>query len=386
MAIENFNGERLKAARTIRCLSSTELAKLIGVSKQAIWQFESEGKVQPKPENLFILAQKLNFPTSFFLENNWQDISVGNCFYRAGSSITKKQKEAQKELNIIRGKMYSFLDEYIEFPVLNLFQLSKEEHLNDKSIENFSEDVRKYYHMEDLPIGNMINFMENNGILLSQFLLPDVKFDAVSQPVCVGGSKPIAITPYNAAISSFVRIQFTLAHELGHWLLGHMNSDEDSLSNEDYKDNEHDANLFASSFLLPREAFLKDLPANPNLYAFVELKKKWRVSIQAMVYRAHYLDRINYNQYQYLMKQISRNGWRTHEPLDDEFIIPRPTLFRKAIEMLVEHNVMSKKDLLYNLKLHCGSLNNDMYEELAGLTNGYLNISAISEPKVLLKK
>ena len=78
MAIEKFNGERLRTARTIRGLSSTELAKLIGVSKQAIWQFESEGRVQPKPENLFMLAQKLNFPTSFFLVENWQDIFSGN--------------------------------------------------------------------------------------------------------------------------------------------------------------------------------------------------------------------------------------------------------------------------------------------------------------------
>ncbi|MGH4117935.1 helix-turn-helix domain-containing protein [Clostridium sp.] len=386
MSIENFNGERLKAARTIRCLSSTELAKLIDVSKQAMWQFESKGKVQPKPENLFMLAQKLNFPTSFFLEDDWKDIYSGSCFYRAGSSITKKQKEAQKELNIIRGKIYSFLDEHIEFPSLNLFQLSKEDNLNDESIEKFAEDARNYYGMEDLPIGNMINFMENNGILLSQFLLPDVKFDAVSQLVGVGDLAKIAITPYNGSIPSFARLQFTLAHELGHWLLGHMNSDEDSLSTEDYKDNEHDANLFASSFLLPRDAFLKDLPSNPSLYVFVELKKKWRVSIQAMIYRTHSLGEINYNQYQYLMKQVSKNGWRTHEPLDDEFIIPKPTLLRKAIEMLIDQSVLNKKDLLDNLKLYCGSLNIDMYEELAGLTKGYLNITTNSEPTILLKK
>ena len=386
MSIENFNGNRLKAARTIRGLSSTELAKLIGVSKQAMWQFESENKVQPKPENLFMLAQTLNFPTSFFLEGDWQGISAGNCFYRAGSSITKKQKEAQKVLNIIRGKMYSFLEEYVEFPTLNLFQLSKEDNLNDDSIENFAEDARKYYGIDDLPIGNMINFMENNGILLTQFLLPDVKFDAVSQLIWTDDLTKIAITPYNGAIPSFARVQFTLAHELGHWLLGHMNSDEDSLSVEDYKENEHDANLFASSFLLPRDAFLRDLPSNPNLYVFIELKKKWRVSIQAMIFRAHYLDRINYNQYQYLMKQISKNGWRTHEPLDDEFIIPRPTLLRKAIEMLINQGILTKKDLLVNLKQYCGSLNIDMYEELAGIPKGYLNISTNSEPKILLKK
>ena len=386
MAIDNFNGERLKSARTIRGLSSTELAKLIGVSKQAIWQFENQSNIQPKPENLFMLAQTLNFPTSFFLERNWQSVSAGKCFYRAGSATTKKLKETQKELNVIRAKMYSFLKDHVEFPALNLFCLSKEDSLDDESIENFAREVRKYYGMDDLPIGSMVNFMENNGILLSQFQLPDVKFDAVSQPVFVDDSTQIAITPYNGALSSFVRIQFTLAHELGHWLLRHMDSDEDSLSVEDYKENEHDANLFAASFLLPRDTFLKDLPSNPNLYVFVELKKKWRVSIQAMIYRAHYLERINYNQYQYLIKQVSKNGWRTHEPLDDQFMIPQPTLLRKAIELLVEQNVMTKKDLLYNLKRHCGSLNTDKYEELAGLPKDYLNILTTSEPKLFLKQ
>ena len=81
----------------------------IGVSKQAIWQFENQDNIQPKPENLFMLAQILDFPTSFFLEKNWQNVNVGKCFYRASSTTTKKLKDTQKELNIIRAKMYSFL-------------------------------------------------------------------------------------------------------------------------------------------------------------------------------------------------------------------------------------------------------------------------------------
>jgi len=386
MSIGIFNGERLKTARTIRGLSSTELAKLIGVSKQAIWQFENQDNIQPKPENLFMLAQILDFPTSFFLEKNWQNVNVGKCFYRASSTTTKKLKDTQKELNIIRAKMYSFLSNYIEFPSPNFYSLSKEDSLNDECIEKFTQEVREYYGIDDLPIGSMVNFMEKNGILLSQFHLPDIKFDAVSQPICIDSTNPIAITPYNGSLESFVRVQFTLAHELGHWLLGHMDSDEDSLSVEEYKENEHDANVFAASFLLPKKAFLKDLPDNPNLYVFVELKKKWRVSIQAMIYRAHYLGTINYNQYQYLIKQVSKKGWRSHEPLDDQFMIPQPTLMRKAIELLIDQQVLSKNKMLQYFKKHCGSLNFGMYEELAGLPKDYFKLSTISEPKLFLKQ
>ena len=38
--------------------------------------------------------------------------------------------------------------------------------------------------------------------------------------------------------------------------------------------------------------------------------------MQAMIYRVHQLKAITDNQYQYMMRQVSKKGWRTNEPGD----------------------------------------------------------------------
>ena len=67
----------------------------------------------------------------------------------------------------------------------------------------------------------------------------------------------------------------------------------------------------------------------------MELKRKWKVSIGAMLIRAYKLNAITYNQYQYMIKQASKRGWRTCEPLDDKIPLSKPVLAKKALEMLI---------------------------------------------------
>ncbi|MCG9844064.1 ImmA/IrrE family metallo-endopeptidase, partial [Staphylococcus argenteus] len=76
----------------------------------------------------------------------------------------------------------------------------------------------------------------------------------------------------------------------------------DLLSSEEYKTIEHEADIFASEFLLPEEAFKKDFDqmtkkSNPDYLAV--LKEKWYVSIQAIAMRAYYLGLMSSTQYRY---------------------------------------------------------------------------------------
>ena len=43
--------------------------------------------------------------------------------------------------------------------------------------------------------------------------------------------------------------------------------------------------------------------------------------MQAMIYRAHQLKAITDNQYQYMMRQVSKKGWRTNEPGDTPYYL-----------------------------------------------------------------
>lgn len=67
---------------------------------------------------------------------------------------------------------------------------------------------------------------------------------------------------------------------------------------------EKQANMFASALLLPKDPFCRDIaPYATDIDYYKHLKKKWRVSMQAMMYRARQLDVISGNQFSYMMRQ-----------------------------------------------------------------------------------
>lgn len=63
----SFNGQRLRQARLYKGLSINDLAELLGVSKQAISQYETSN-VTPDFDKMRIITNKLNFPSSYFFK------------------------------------------------------------------------------------------------------------------------------------------------------------------------------------------------------------------------------------------------------------------------------------------------------------------------------
>lgn len=72
------------------------------------------------------------------------------------------------------------------------------------------------------------------------------------------------------------RRRFTIAHEIGHLLLGHTCNEGSGTTNET------EANIFASELLMPLKLLKSDYPRIKNL---PDLAKLYRVSQQAMSYR-----------------------------------------------------------------------------------------------------
>ena len=63
--VKNFNGQRLRQARLYNGLSINDLAEILGVTKQAISQYETQN-VTPEFEKMRILTEKLNIFIIFF--------------------------------------------------------------------------------------------------------------------------------------------------------------------------------------------------------------------------------------------------------------------------------------------------------------------------------
>jgi Zn-dependent peptidase ImmA (M78 family) len=144
--------------------------------------------------------------------------------------------------------------------------------------------------------------------------------------------------------------------------------DLSDISREDFRNREDEANCFASEFLLPREAFLADLQYHANkLNRYVELKRKWRVSIAAMVVRAHDLGAISDYQYQYLMRQMSQKGWRQVEPLDEYLPLRHPKALKQAVNLIILNDVLTGTQLLKEISKDGITLPKKVVDEVLNL-------------------
>ena len=79
-----------------------------------------------------------------------------------------------------------------------------------------------------------------------------VQFDIHGQPPMRDGDKIILTLPNDTSI---VRDNYTIAHEIGHLVLGHSIEDMRSQYNREITDEDRQANIFAAELLMPKDLF-----------------------------------------------------------------------------------------------------------------------------------
>lgn len=388
-----FNGKRLKSARLYRGLTLTELANRTDISKQSISLYENEKNI-PDHQRVQKLSGELNFPYDFFFQKDSFETITDVTYFRSLASATKLNRTAQSIKLDFVAKMYEVLYEYIDFPGLNLPNIEFDETddefdnqgLEDMQvqIEEISTKVRELWGLGDAPIKNLQFTLEKNGIIVTGFSTKEDKIDAFSQRTTIGnqdmyfvalalGSKPEG------------RMNFDMGHELGHILLHPWSENLELITKEEFKAREKQANMFSSALLLPKTSFSKDIQAYPtDLKYYQFLKKKWKVSIQAMAYRTHQLGIISDNQFQYMMRQISKKGWRTKEPGDFPHKL-NENIFQGAIDLLIKENVLDPKTILQVFKKYGITLYRQDIEDLLHLREGTLYFEE-DKPKIIQLK
>ncbi|WP_329414587.1 XRE family transcriptional regulator [Nocardia vinacea] len=101
------------------------------------------------------------------------------------------------------------------------------------------------------------------------------------------------------------RQRFTLAHELGHMVMHRI----------PHPDQEKQANSFAAELLMPVRDIRGDLQSRQvTVQRLLDLKSEWKVSMWALLRRAHTLGVISDWQYRTLAVEMSSLGYRTREP------------------------------------------------------------------------
>lgn len=351
---KKFIGSRLETARKYRGLRITDLSRLVGISKQSLSLYEKNENVPPH-ENVVLLSRALQFPYEFFVSEDKYETTTSNTYFRSQASVTKKDRLAQSIKLEYVAKMYEVFLKYVDFPYINLpsvdFKGSDKVDEYDsegvlQEIEKVSNYVRECWKLGEGPIENLQYILEKNGIIVTGFEGVNQKIDAFSQRIINVNNTSRYIIAVALGTKPEVRLRFDMAHELGHILLHTWEEKTDDIQKDEFNGIEKQANMFASAFLLPKNSFGKDVSLYPtDLEYYKYLKKKWKVSIQAMMYRAHQLNIITTNQFQYMMRRVSKNGWRTHEPGDVPGTI-NDTIFQGAIDILFANGYLDAKLLI----------------------------------------
>ncbi|MDD3236669.1 MAG: ImmA/IrrE family metallo-endopeptidase [Candidatus Gastranaerophilales bacterium] len=335
MLKEKFNGNRLKAARLYRAMTLDELSKQIDVSKQAISQYEN-CEIIPEPSKIFKIMTVLGFPKDYFLQEDKMITETKATYFRSLLGTNKKDRIAQIKKGEYIAILYDFLAESIKFPKFNIPNLEIKETNESIDYDALTLEIRMHWGLSQDPIQDLVYELEKSGIIITSLTSTSKSIDAYSQKLKTStGEKYLIVLTTNKETKA--RRQFSCAHELAHIILHNWNEDLESMPKSEFSNIENQANKFAAAFLLPKEAFIKDISKSPlSLNTYIKLKLKWHTSIAAMMMRAKDLEIITPSQYQNMVRKYSYRGWRNGEPYDNDLLPSNPTVLKSATKKILE--------------------------------------------------
>ena len=348
VGIPGFVGVRLTQAREAMGLSVTSLAALLGVSKQAVSQYE-RGIDTPGPEVFARMRETLRHEAHFFLKPAMSTLKKNVCFYRSMASTTKTARRKAEVWQLWVRELVCYLSEFVILPKADFprFDVPTDpSRLTIEKIEQYACDLRQYWGLGEEPIANLVATAEKHGALIIRHTLDAETLDALSEWLEPEGI-PLVVLNLDKGVA--VRSRLDLAHEIGHMVL-HSRVNEEQLRKADtFRLIEDQAFLFGAALLLPEHAFLEDL-YSLSLDGMCAFKPKWKVSIAMMIERLKNLGILNEERYRRLRINYSTRQWNRSEPYDDEDRIQQeqPTFLAKAVKMLVQENIQSTEEIVSN--------------------------------------
>ncbi len=372
--LKSFNGHRLKTARIIRGMSISDLAEKLDVQRQTVSMYEN-GKIEdPDYSKIYKMSEILKFPLEFFLDNSATTNNPYKATYFRSLLTTSNKYRTEQEIKVdFISTIYAYISEYITFPPVNLPDVSHIE-----NAEEIAMCLRDCWKLGNKPIDNLVFHAEENGIIVTSFDSNTNDIDAFSKKTLINDEEKYIIA-FSKNKNTAARIHFDVAHELGHILLHNWYDDLSNLTPQEFRECEQQANDFASSFLLPEITFKKDVGRYAdNLNYYIELKKKWKVSIAAMIRRSKNLGLISYDKYQSMMRQMQKKGIRKQEPLDDILMTAQPSLLETAVNMLLNGDIVTPREFLQELSMNYNlTLYPEQIENLIGLKKDTLSMGYI---------
>lgn len=300
-------------ARESRGLVHVELADKLNVSKPTAWRWENE-EFGISSEVIEKLSKALQYPESFFYQKG--EVLPLSLSYRMRNKVASKIiSQIEANINIARLNLEQLLSaikfESAKLPILDVTKYG--------TPQECAKQLRKIWKLDRGTIENLSEVLEDHKILLLNMNFDTERVDG--RCVMVLDNIPLIVTNKNLLGD---RLRFTLAYELGH-LLMHLYT-----SPAYDRDLSHEANLFAAELLMPERDIKGDLQ-DLSLPKLGDLKRKWKVSMQSLVYRAADLELLSDNQKRYLLQQFNNQNIRRREPKELDVPVEQYRLVRDLL-------------------------------------------------------
>lgn len=329
----------LTLAREARALTQAELATMLSIGQGTLSKYET-GVLGPPDNYIPTLGNALGYPASFFYEAE-QPYGFPPFHFRRRKKLSAKALgRINAEMNIrrmhIKRLAISFeLKSNKSIPEIDVDEFQgKTKRRPD--IEDIARTVREGWMLPRGPIANMVKIIEDHGGIVVPCNFQSDLIDAISQRV--DGMPVLFFVNVNAPAD---RVRFTLAHELGHMVLH-------TITLKDDDEMEDEADHFAGAFLLPEDEVRPQL-RRFDLRHLANMKGHWRVSMQAIAYRAARLRLITPYQNKMFWIEMGKLGYRKREPNEPRKEIP--TLLRQMVEFHKQKLGYSPTDLAELLRL-----------------------------------
>ena len=323
----------MKRFRLARGMSLDDLAVTIDglVSKQALSKYE-RGKMQPRAMALNRIAAALGVKSAQL----WGEPTchVEWIAYRKRTRMGKKEQE----------QLQGFVAEVLEKRVLLQERIGEQNNLElpiqvfpVRKLEDAEQSALKLREQWNLgidPVANLVSVLEDRFIHIIEVNASET-FDGISAVVRDNDKNLLAAAIATRRGTPGDRQRLNMAHELGHLIL--------KLSRG--IDAEDAAFRFGAAFLVPAEQLYREVGekrSHIQLEELLYLKRRYGMSIQAILFRLKDLRIITASHYKRWYMDINKLGWKKQEPIE----IPpeKPERFHQLVFRAISEGLIGEQE------------------------------------------
>lgn len=328
---EFVNSALLRVARQRLGFAQGEAAEKLLIPQVTLSRYENA--VAVPPDDFIARASGIyDMPISFFRQTDTvfgAPVSVHPMWRKKAEVTVREIDRILAEMNIRVMHIRRMLDAVDYTPQMNIPRLDLDDY--DGDIERIASMVRAHWLLPSGPIENLTAAVERAGAVVVHSSMGGSSVSGLT--VNVPGLLPIIILNHEQPAD---RMRFTLAHELGHIVMHRFPN----------PNMEAEANNFASALLMPRaEITIAARGGKFDMARLQALKPEWRVSMQAILYRAQSLEIIEKPKAAWLWRKFAMERMRTREPANLDFPIEMPGVIGRMVRLHLDNFGYSPSEL-----------------------------------------